>query len=139
MELLGLSAIEWGFVVLVVVPLAQLPLVVYLSWYVELSDGAALGHAIEFRDRECDFEADPGTDTRVDTGVTSVTDEYDRAVDRCGGSTSGNARDANRSRSTSGVSCPACGVENGVGFTFCRSCVTRLSGPRSARAPSPPQ
>lgn len=118
MEPFGLTAIDWGLVALVVFPLAQLPLVFYLARYVE-SEGPPLGHAVEFRG------VAPGADT--DDASNRADPDPERARDR---TRDDRSRDARRSSAPSTLACPACGVANDPGFTFCRCCVARLSRPR---------
>jgi len=119
MALGGLNAFDWGLVALVVFPLLQLPLVLYLSRYVELGEEDSLDHAVEFRDSDPDPDRNP-RDTPNESPQLRTVDPR------------------SRSSAPSRIACSACGVENDPAFTFCRSCVARLSGSRPVADPTPP-
>lgn len=122
-DLPQLTALDWGLVVLVCYSLLQLPLVFYLSRYVD-TDGATLDHAVEFRS--------------VEPEKSNPAPENDRQ--RADGPRSRDARTADPHRpEPSSIACPACGTRNDPAFTFCRGCVARLSGTRPAVDPTPPQ
>jgi hypothetical protein len=125
MGLAQLGALGWGLLALVVIPLLQLPLVLYLSRRVETDGETPLGHAAE-------FHADP----------EEPSGDFEHDTETVRGSRSRNARVADSSAdpspaTPSRVACPACGTENDPAFDYCRGCVGRLSGARSASA-SPP-
>lgn len=92
-----MSPTEWGLVVLICYPLLQLPVIVYLSRYVEMN-GEEL--------------------PRSPTYATGSIDG--------GGELDSDARPS-RSPASHAVSCSYCGTENDHGFTYCRNCVTNLS------------
>lgn len=94
-----MTPLEWGLVALVVIPLAQIPVVVYLSRYVE---------------REED-RVPPGTVPAY--GMTpypgTALGANARTPDPCG---DGEGR----------VACGSCGTCNDAAYDFCRACVGRL-------------
>ena len=127
MELTQLSALDWGFVALVVIPLLQMPLVLYLSRYAETDGEAPVGHAVEFRVDPDESPHDSGRDTeRVRTSRSEDARVDDPATDPS-------------SVAPPSTTCSACGTENDPDFSYCRRCVTELSDTRSAVASIPPQ
>lgn len=127
----GLSAFDWGLVALVVFPLLQLPLVVFLSRYVEIGEETTLDHAVEFR----------APDTDSDPDFHDVPNGSERTPDRSREPrprSRGDRTVESRSSAPSRIVCPACDVENDPVFTFCRSCVARLSSSRPVTDPTPP-
>lgn len=97
----------WGVALLVLYPLAQLPVVLYLSRYVELRDGESAPHPAEgyaFHGGDADGEP-AGHPVAPTEGSVTAGDHADEA----------------------GVTCRRCGAANGVEFRFCRDCVARLA------------
>lgn len=55
-------------------------------------------------------------------------DRFETTVHRVSDSSAYRPDQATRERTSATVVCPSCGVENDRDYTFCRQCVTDLSG-----------
>lgn len=96
---MALDAPALGLLVLVVYPLLQIPVVLYLSRYVELRDGESAPHPAEGYALHAD---------RDDGGGHPAHPEAPLPPDR-------------------GTVCGRCGAANGPEYRYCRDCVARLA------------
>lgn len=96
----------WGLLLLVVFPLLQIPLIVYLSRRVETDEKLppVWGRGYAFDPRPGTDIDDPDRPPATATPPTRVTISGARAT----------------------LICRRCGVENDSLFTYCRGCVERL-------------
>ena len=133
MGLTHLGALEWGLLVLVVLPLLQFPLVVYLSRCVETDEEPACDHAVEFR---ADCEASPNDPQR---GTDSRADRVQKSRSRDAHIADSSADPPRTTATPPSVTCPACGTENDPAFSYCRFCVERLTSPHPASDPRLPR
>lgn len=96
----------WGLVVLVVFPLLQVPLIVYLSRCVETDEELPpiWGRGYAF-DPHPDFDTDdPNRSPATTAHPSAVTESAARAV----------------------LACRRCGADNDPLYTYCRDCAGRL-------------
>jgi hypothetical protein len=111
--------VSWVLIAVVVLfPLAQVPLVIYIGKYVKLREGETPGRspAQEFWEDEGDAPADAwgrsGAPPRE--GDPDATGE-------------GGARAAPPALPPETVACPECGADNDRGFRYCGDCAASLS------------
>lgn len=96
-----MDAAIWGIVVLVVFPLLQFPVIVYLSRRVETDEELLPSWEYKYP-----FDSD--------STLPSATGEPFAPSP------------AGASSPPSTLACPRCGIENDPVFTYCRDCVARL-------------
>lgn len=96
-----MNAATWGIVVLVVFPLLQFPVIIYLARRVEAEEELppVRGYAMQPRDPTEGDRSRPSSETQP-----------------------------SRSQPPPTRACPHCGIENAneSAFTYCRDCLTRL-------------
>lgn len=101
-----MDALVWGIVALVIFPLLQMPVIIYIARHIESDDD--------------DESSQPAREYWSGP-------EYSRSMQ---------SFNAERSEQTDSptVVCPRCDIENDPQFTYCRNCVTklhiRIDGPR---------
>jgi ribosomal protein L40E len=97
-----MGVLVWGLLVLVVFPLLQMPLIIYIARHVESDD-----EELPYPARKYSINSE-----RIDS-------EYNRSI---------RSFDTESSEETdsSTVTCPRCGTENDPDFTYCRNCITKL-------------
>lgn len=92
-----MDVLVWGFVVLVVFPLLQMPVIIYIARHVESDDEESSQSAPKYW-----------------TGP-----EYSPSVQ------SFDAESSEQTDSTM-IVCPRCDTENDPDFTYCRNCIAKL-------------
>lgn len=92
-----MDALVWGLVVLVVFPLLQMPVIIYIARHIESDEEESSQPTRKYR-----------TGPEYSRSIQSFDAELSEQTD------------------SSTVVCPRCGTENDTDFTYCRNCVTKL-------------
>ena len=97
-----MGVLVWGLLVLVVFPLLQMPVIIYIARHIESDDDEVANPALKY------WTDSEGSDSEYNRSVRSFDTESSDETD------------------SSTVTCPRCGTENDPDFTYCRNCITKL-------------
>jgi hypothetical protein len=97
-----MGMLVWGLLILVVFPLLQMPVIIYIARHVEVNDDGLLHPA-----------------GKSSTTAERIDSEYNRSIRSFDTESSEEA-------DSSTITCPRCGTENDPDFTYCRNCITKL-------------
>lgn len=114
------SVLVWGLLVLVVFPLLQMPVIIYLAQHIE-SDG----DESPLHPRHYETTSRRGQSTQPTQSFESKNENGSKRQKRSGSKEEGESEPPEKSEGTT-VNCLYCGTENDLNFTYCRDCVRKL-------------
>lgn len=110
-----MGALVWGILVLVLCPLLQIPVIVYIARYLEVesdTDSAGIDTETDHPSNESGYSPAPTQGYWVGSDHRQPLRSFD----------SGSSEETGSST----ITCPHCGTENDRIYTYCRNCVARL-------------
>lgn len=119
-----MGAIVWGILVIVICPLLQIPVIVYIARHLEVeSDTNQAANA------NTDTNAGPDSDATatIDAGRPHTPPTWHYWPEVGGHEPVQSFDDGSFGQTDSStITCPHCGAENDRYYTYCRNCVARL-------------
>lgn len=122
-----MGALVWGLLVIVICPLLQVPVIIYVGRYLEVESDTVTGS--DTATGTDATETDATTETDIVTDTAGKEPLYPPALPYWVGSGHHPVQSfdsGSRERSDSTITCPHCGTENDRYYTYCRNCVARL-------------